>query len=691
MRFMDLLASPAAPATEPALPPFDALLTRRLAGTIRGLAMDAVEKARSGHPGLPMGMADVAAALWTRHLRHDPRDPQWPDRDRFVLSAGHGSMLLYALLHLTGYDLPMEELMRFRQWGSKTPGHPEYGHTPGVETTTGPLGQGFANAVGMAMAERRLAERFNRDGFPVVDHHTYVLASDGDLMEGLSHEAASLAGHLGLGKLIVLYDDNGISIDGPTSLSFTEDVPKRFEAYGWHTMRVDGHDPEAVDAALEAAKAVTDRPTLLACRTVLGFGSPNKAGSASAHGAPLGPEEIRLAKEALGLPLDPPFFVPDDVRAFTERAVRDGAERRAAWTRLRTDYAEAFPDEARAFDALLRGDLPDGWEAALPVFEPGTAQATRASSGKVLDALAPAIPQLVGGSADLTGSNKTRPAGETFLTRDDFSGRYVHFGVREHAMGAIMNGMSLHGGVIPFGGTFLVFSDYMRPAIRMAALMGRQVLFVFTHDSIGLGEDGPTHQPIEHLSSLRAIPGLVTIRPADANETAEAWRAALRRTDGPTALVLTRQKLPVLDRSAAACAPNCLERGAYVLRDAPHPQVILMASGSETPIVLEAAGRLAKQRIRARVVSAPSLDLFDAQPAAYRAFVLPPNVRARVAVEAGATRGWHRYVGDYGAVVGLDRFGASAPYETLYEQFGLTPEAVVAAALRSVARAPVAS
>ncbi|WP_457654644.1 transketolase [Rhodocaloribacter sp.] len=687
---MELLASPTAPSTEAALPPLDVPLVRSLAGVLRGLAIDAVEQAGSGHPGLPMGMADVAAVLWARRLRHDPRDPQWPDRDRFVLSAGHGSMLLYALLHLTGYDLPMEELMRFRQWGSKTPGHPEYGHTPGVETTTGPLGQGFANGVGMAMAERLLAERFNRDGFPLVDHHTYVLASDGDLMEGLSHEAASLAGHLGLGKLIVLYDDNGISIDGPTALSFTEDVPKRFEAYGWHTMRVDGHDPEAVDAALEAAKAVTDRPTLLACRTVIGFGSPNKAGSASVHGAPLGPDELRRAKEALGLPVEPPFFVPDDVRAFTEKAVRDGAERRTAWTRLRDAYAEAFPDEARAFDAFLGGALPEGWEASLPTFAPGERLATRAASGKVLDALAPAVPHLLGGSADLSGSNKTRPAGASFLTRDDFSGRYVHYGVREHAMGAIMNGIALHGGFLPFGGTFLVFSDYMRPAVRMAALMGLPVIFVFTHDSIGLGEDGPTHQPVEHLSSLRAIPGLVTIRPADANETAEAWRAALRRTDGPTALVLTRQKLPVLDRSAAACTPDCLERGAYILRDAAVPQVLLMASGSEVPIALEAAERLARRRVRARVVSAPSLDLFDAQPAAYRAYVLPPDVRARVAVEAGATQSWRRYTGDYGEVVGLDRFGASAPYETLYERLGLTPEAVVEAALRSLAHAPAA-
>ena len=672
-----------------AMPRLDTDRLQQVADTIRVLAMDAVEAAASGHPGMPMGMADAATVLWTRHLKHNPRDPQWPDRDRFVLSAGHGSMLLYALLHLTSYDLSLDDLKTFRQWGSKTPGHPEYGHTPGVETTTGPLGQGFANAVGMALAERWLAERYNRPDLAVVDHHTYVIAGDGDLMEGISHEAASLAGHLGLGKLIVLYDDNGISIDGPTDLAFTEDVLARFEAYGWHTQRIDGHDAEKVDAALWAAKAETQHPSIIACRTVIGQGSPSKAGTAATHGSPLGREEVQRAKMELGWPADETFYIPEAVQAFMRTAAAEGRQHQTRWAKRLDAYEEAFPQKAGEFNAVLRGDVPENLDAMLPVFEPGTSEATRASSGKVIGAIADAIPQFVGGSADLTGSNKTQPGGEAYLTAEDFAGRYIHFGVREHAMGAILNGMALHGGMIPYGGTFLVFSDYMRPAVRMAALMNQRVIYVFTHDSIGLGEDGPTHQPIEHLSSLRAIPNLVTIRPADANETAEAWLAALRRTDGPTALVLTRQTVPTLTRGETGCAASKpLFCGGYILRGFNQPDVILMASGSEVHLALAAADLLAQEGTEARVVSMPSTDIFDAQSTAYRAFILPETVRARVAVEAGATLGWHKYVGDYGHVVGLDRFGASAPYEVLYDKLGLTPEAVAEAARRSMAMAP---
>jgi transketolase len=646
--------------------------------------MDAVQRANSGHPGMPMGMADAAVVLWTKFLKHNPGDPYWPDRDRFVLSAGHGSMLLYALLHLSGYDLPLEQLQAFRQWGSKTPGHPEYGLTPGVETTTGPLGQGISNAVGMAIAERWLATRFNQPGFEIVNHYTYVIASDGDLMEGVSHEACSLAGHLGVGKLIVLYDDNGITIDGPTSLAFSEDLLTRFAAYGWQAQRVDGNNMAAVEAAILAAQAETTRPSLIACKTHIGYGSPNRQDTHKAHGEPLGVEEVRLTKERLGWPPDMHFYIPDEVRHLMQQSGAAGAARQAEWEALLVRYAHVHPELAEAFRGALRGELPEGWERSLPAFAPDKPMATRAASGAVLNAIAPRLSMLLGGSADLTGSNNTQPKDEKSLTRHDFSGRYIHFGVREHGMGGILNGIALHGGARPYGGTFLIFSDYMRPAIRLAALMELPVIFVFTHDSIGLGEDGPTHQPVEHLTSLRAIPNVAVFRPADAAEMAVGWRVALGRRHGPTALVLTRQTVPVIDRTRYASAAGAA-LGAYVLSEVDDPQVILIATGSEVHIALEAQQLLAVQNIRARIVSMPCWELFEAQSTAYRESVLPPRLRERVAVEAGATLAWGRYVGLDGAVVGLDRFGASAPYHAIYRELGLTAEAVVAATRRVVA------
>ncbi len=605
--------------------------------TIRFLAVDAVEQAKSGHPGMPMGAAPMAYVLWIRHLRHNPRDPMWPNRDRFVLSAGHGSMLLYALLHLTGYDLPMEELQCFRQWGSRTPGHPEYGLTPGVETTTGPLGQGFANAVGMAIAEQYLAAHFNRDGFPLFDHFTYVIASDGDLMEGISHEAASLAGHLGLGKLIVLYDDNDISIDGSTDLTFTEDVGARFEAYGWHVQRVDdGNDLVAIDAALWKARAETERPSLIIVRTHIGYGSPNKQDTSAAHGAPLGPEEVRQTKRNLGWPESKTFYVPEEVYRHMRQAVTRGQQWQAEWEALRARYREAHPAEAAELDRWLSRRLPEGWSEGLPTFEAGKAVATRSASGAVLNVLAPRLPELIGGSADLAESNKTHPKGREAFSRDNRKGGYIHFGVREHAMAAICNGLSLHG-LRAYASTFLVFSDYLRPSLRLSALMGQPVIYVFTHDSIGLGEDGPTHQPIEHLASLRAIPHVVVLRPADATETVEAWKVALERKDGPTVLVLTRQNVPVLDRSRLAPADG-VRRGAYVLKEAQGAlQAILLASGSEVHVALAAAEQLEAEGIGARVVSMPSWELFRQQEAAYRESVLPPEVTVRVAVEAAVS------------------------------------------------------
>ncbi|MGI9077376.1 MAG: transketolase [Gemmatimonadaceae bacterium] len=656
---------------------------RLAADTIRVLAADSVQKANSGHPGMPMGMADVAAVLWTEFLRHNPNDPGWPDRDRFVLSAGHGSMLLYSLLHLTGYDLPLAELKRFRQWDSRTPGHPEREVTRGVETTTGPLGQGISNAVGMAIAERMLAARFNRPGFEIVDHRTYVIASDGDMMEGISHEACSLAGHLGLGKLIVLYDDNGISIDGPTSLSFSENVPDRFAAYGWQVTIIDGHDVDAVREALDHACADMSRPTLIACRTHIGYGSPNRQDTAKAHGEALGDAELRLVKERFGWDPDEHFVIPDEALEFMRSSGARGKELQSDWAELFSRYAETNPELADTFRSMQKGELPPGWDENLPTFPADKPLATRAASGAVLDAIAPRIPALVGGSADLTPSNNTLPnhPSATSLTRDDFTGRYIRFGVREHGMGAILSGLALHGGFRPYGGTFLVFSDYMRGSIRLAALMGIPVIYVFTHDSIGLGEDGPTHQPVEHLTALRAIPNLIVFRPADAAETIEGWRVALQRTDGPTALVLTRQAVPVLDRAKYALATGAA-RGAYVLSDAHDPNVILIATGSEVQLALAAQQKLAKEDIRARVVSMPSQRIFDSQPEEYREGVLPVAVRARVAVEAGATLGWFRYVGLDGEVVGIDRFGASAPHQAIYDGLRLTTQAVTEAARR---------
>jgi len=656
--------------------------------TIRMLAIDGVQKANSGHPGLPMGMADVAYVLWTRFLKHNPANPAWPNRDRFVLSAGHGSMLLYSLLHLTGYDLPLEELESFRQWNSRTPGHPEYGCAPGVETTTGPLGQGFANGVGMAIAERFLAATFNRPDFlggegAIFDHFTYAIVSDGELMEGVSHEAASLAGHLGLGKLIYLYDDNEISIEGSTDITFTEDVPARFRAYGWHVREVDGYDLDGIEAAIRAAQEETERPSLVVCHTHIGYGSPNKQDTAGVHGAPLGEEEVRLTKEALGWPAEACFLIPEEALALFRQAVERGRQAEAQWRENLGRYRAACPEEATLLETLWAGELPEGWEDALPTFAlTDDPLATRKASGVVLNALAPALPTLIGGSADLAPSNVTLLKGTADFQRETPAGRNLRFGVREHVMGAILNGLALHGGLLPYGGTFLVFSDYMRPAVRLAAMMHLPVVYVWTHDSVWIGEDGPTHQPVEHLAALRAIPNLVVIRPADGNETAAAWRVALERRDGPTALALTRQKLPVLFEAARGSS-RTVARGAYVLAESSGiSDVILIASGSEVHLALEARDLLAEKGIAVRVVSMPSWELFDAQPASYRESVLPPSVTARLAIEAGVTQGWARYVGPAGDVMGLDRFGASAPYKVLMEEFGFTAGAVVERVLR---------
>ena len=663
----------------------DPAFETRAINTIRMLAADGVQAAKSGHPGMPMGMAAAAYTLWTRYLRHSPENPHWDNRDRFVLSAGHGSMLLYALLHLTGYPLPVEELRNFRQWGSKTPGHPEVNHTPGVETTTGPLGQGVGNAVGMAMAEAWLAARYNRPGFELVNHFTYALAGDGCMMEGVSSEAASLAGHLQLGKLILLYDDNGITIDGKTEISFTEDVYKRFEAYGWHVQRIDGMDTAAVAAAIEAAQA-DSRPSLIGCRTTIGYGSPNNAGTSKVHGEALGEEELKLTKENLGWPLEPRFFVPDDVRDFYHKATDQGRNWEAESAALLDDYAREYPAEAAEYRRIMAGKLPDGWQDALPVFV-GKADATRNTSGKVINALAGVIPNLIGGSADLAGSNKTTISGKPFVKPGDFNGPNFNFGVREHGMGAVLNGMALHGGVIPYGATFLVFSDYMRPSVRLAALMGIRVIYVFSHDSIGLGEDGPTHQPIEHLAALRAIPNMNVMRPADGNESAWAWKVALERTSGPTALALTRQNLPAWDRAAEGLgAVTGVEKGGYVFyENAPGGlELVIVATGSEVEIALKAARQLAGDGVGVRVVSLPSWLLFSEQSEAYRAEVLPAGVK-KISIEAGTTFGWERWVGNdpaQSATIGIDHFGASAPYERVYQEFGITAENVVAHAQR---------
>ena len=639
--------------------------------TVRFLSVDAVQNANSGHPGMPLGAAPMAYVLWTHLLKHNPRNPDWFDRDRFVLSAGHGSMLLYSLLHLTGYELPLEEIKRFRQWGSKAPGHPERGHTPGVEVTTGPLGQGFANAVGMALAEAQLAAHYNRPGFEVIDHATYAIASDGDLMEGVASEAASLAGHLKLGKLTCLYDDNRVTLAAGTDITFTEDRARRFQAYGWHTIVVaDGNDLAAIDVALRAARAETARPSLILVRTHIGYGSPNKHDSFEAHGSPLGAEEVRLTKQALGWPAEPAFLIPEPALEHFREALTRGAREEGAWNERMAAYAKAFPDLAHELQHRVRGELPPGWDEQVPVF-PADAKgiATRVASGKVMNAIAPRLPALTGGSADLDPSTHTELKG--------LNGRNVHFGVREHAMGAIVNGMAAHGATIPYGATFLIFSDYMRPPIRLAALMGLHVVHVFTHDGIGLGEDGPTHQPVEQLASLRAIPNLTVIRPGDANETAVAWRVALETHDRPVVLVLSRQNLPTLDRSRHAPADR-LRRGAYVLRDAPNgkPRLILIASGSEVELITAAAQMLQEEKIPVRLVSMPSWELFDAQALEYRNSVLPPSIPA-LAVEAGVAQGWLRYATD---VLGVERFGASAPGGEMLEKYGFTAENVCARA-----------
>ncbi|HET7790315.1 MAG TPA: transketolase [Gemmatimonadales bacterium] len=654
--------------------------------TVRTLAMDAVQKADSGHPGTAMALAPLAYVLWGRHLRVNPKNPAWPDRDRFVLSCGHACMLLYSALYLTGYDLALDDIKQFRQWGSRTPGHSEFGVTPGVEATTGPLGQGTGNAVGMAIAEAQLAALFNRPGHAIVDHHTYFLCSDGDLMEGISHEAASLAGHLKLGKLIGFYDDNHITIEGDTALAFTDDTGKRFEAYGWHVQKVaDANDLDAIDRAIVAAKGVTDRPSLIIIRSHIAYGSPHKHDTAEAHGAPLGVEEVKATKENLGWPSLEPFYVPEDALAEWRKATERGAALEAEWRKRYDAYRKAFPDVAKELERRLAGTPPAGWDAAIPTFTPQEAMATRASSGKVLNAIAPRMPELIGGSADLAGSTITLVKGTGDFEPGQYAEKNFHFGIREHGMGAVLNGLCYHGGFVPYGATFLIFSDYMRPSIRLAALSHLWPIYVYTHDSIGLGEDGPTHQPIEQLAALRAIPNMTVIRPGDANEVAEAWRAAIGHRKGPTALVLTRQKVATLDRSKYAPAAG-LRRGGYVLADAAggKPRVILMGTGSEMELVVGAYERLTKDGVAARAVSLPSLEIFARQDQAYRDSVLPPAVTARVAVEAAAPQSWYRWVGERGAIVGIDHFGASAPYQIIYKEFGLTVDKVVEAAKKQL-------
>ena len=652
--------------------------------TVRTLAIDAVQAAESGHPGAPMALAPLAYRLYTRHLKHNPADPHWPDRDRFVLSNGHASMLLYATLHMSGYALSLDEIKRFRQWGSATPGHPEVGHTPGVETTTGPLGQGFANAVGMAAAEAHLAATFNREGHTIVDHHTFVVVGDGCLMEGISHEAASFAGHFKLGKLIAFFDDNRISIDGGTDLSCSDDVARRFEGYGWQVLHIaDVNDLDAIDRAVESAKSDPSRPTLIVTRTHIGFGSPNRQDSAKAHGEPLGAGEVSLTKQAYGWTATEPFTVPAEAAAHWRGLCAGGATVQDAWRRAVIAYTKAHPVDAMEFGRRMQGDLPGGWQQAIPTFTPENGNiASRNASGIVLNALAAKVPELIGGSADLSGSNLTVIKDSPRFAAATRAGRNVHFGVGEHAMGAIMNGMTLHGGFIVYGGTFLVFADYMRPAIRLAALMKQRVIYVFTHDSIGLGEDGPTHQPIEHLTSLRCIPNVLVLRPADANETAEAWRVAIAHRTGPVALVLTRQKLPLIDRTNRGPASDVV-KGGYLLSDCGcgKPSVVLLASGSEVGIALEAQQRLHDVHdLCVRVVSVPSHELFLQQPADYRAALLPAGAK-RIAIEAAHPMSWDRLVGEGGTVIGIDTFGASAPFQVLYREYGLTVDRVVAAAM----------
>jgi transketolase len=674
--------------------PADPSLDNECINTLRFLSVDAVQKADSGHPGLPMGAAAMAYVLWTRFLKHNPANTGWFDRDRFVLSPGHGSMLLYSLLHLTGYDLPLEQIKQFREWGSITPGHPERGVTPGVETTTGPLGQGFGNGVGLAMAEAHLAACYNRPGAEIINHFTYGIVSDGDLMEGVSSETASLAGHLKLGKLIYIYDDNRVTLAAGTDITFTEDRARRFEAYGWHVQSVaDGNDLASVDAALRTARAETQRPSLILARTHLGYGSPDKQDSFESHGSPLGVDEVRLTKENLGWPAEPDFYVPEKAREHFRTALERGEAAETEWGDRLSAYSRAFPDLAKAFLQAMHGQLPDGWDRDIPVFPADSkGMATRVAAGKVMNAVAPRLPALIGGSADLNPSTYTalstlgdfEPAGVTVPDKQgavegvwSYAGRNLYFGVREHGMGAILNGLAAHGGTVPFGATFLIFSDYMRPPMRLAAMMKLHVIYVFTHDSIALGEDGSTHQPVEQLAGLRAVPGLTVIRPADANEAAIAWRVALEVGDCPVALVLTRQNVPTLDRSQCAAADG-LRQGAYVLADAPtgKPDVILIATGSEVALVMAARQTLQVRNVMARVVSMPSWELFDAQPLSYRDEVLLPSVRPRLAVEAGSSQGWHRYVGDRGDVLGVDRYGASAPGDVVMREYGFTVDNV---------------
>ncbi|ADC51924.1 transketolase [Alkalihalophilus pseudofirmus OF4] len=648
--------------------------------TIRTLSIDSIEKANSGHPGMPMGAAPMAFSLWTKYMQHNPSNPDWANRDRFVLSAGHGSMLLYSLLHLTGYDVSLEDLQSFRQWGSKTPGHPEFGHTPGVEATTGPLGQGVAMAVGMAMAERHLASTYNRDGYNIVDHYTYSICGDGDLMEGVSAEAASLAGHLKLGRLIVMYDSNDISLDGELNRSFSESVEDRYKAYGWQVIRVeDGNNIDEINRAVKAAKE-DDRPTLIEVKTVIGYGSPNKSGKSASHGAPLGADEVKLTREAYKWEGDGDFHIPEDVKEFYNNVKEQGAKAEESWNELFATYKEAYPELAAQFESAVKGELPEGWDQDAPVYDVGSSVATRASSGEALNAFAKHVPQLIGGSADLASSNKTMMKDLGDFTREDYSGRNVWFGVREFAMGAAVNGMALHGGVKVFGATFFVFSDYLRPAIRLSALMNLPVIYVFTHDSIAVGEDGPTHEPVEQLAALRAMPGLSVVRPGDSNETVAAWKLALESKDTPTALVLTRQNLPTIEGTKET-AYEGVKKGAYIVSRANgDADLLLLASGSEVPLAVEAQAVLEKEGIHASVISMPSWDRFEAQPKEYKDEVISPNVKARLGIEMGASLGWHKYVGDHGDVLAIDQFGASAPGERIMQEYGFTVDNVVAKA-----------
>jgi transketolase len=687
----------------------DTALDELCINTIRFLALDAIQTANSGHPGMPMGVASLAYALWTGFHKHNPANPDWVDRDRFVLSAGHGSMLLYALLHLTGYDLSLDDIKRFRQQGSRAPGHPERGVTPGVETTTGPLGQGFGNAVGMAIAEAHLAASFNRPGFEIIDHFTYCLAGDGDLMEGVSAEAASLAGHLRLGKLVCFYDDNRISLAGSTALSFSEQLGERFAAYNWHIQVVsDGNSQDELRSAIQKAKAETTAPSLIMVRTHIGFGSPHKQDSFEAHGSPLGLEELALTKQHLGWPLEPLFHIPENVQNHFRKAREKGAVANAMWDDLFRRYEQEYPEAAAEFKRIISGMLPHGWDQGIPRFPADSkGMATRAASGIVMNSLAPVLPELVGGSADLNPSTLSalsacgdfqspayNPVDRQGAVGGEwgYAARNIHFGVREHAMGAIINGLAAHGGFIPYGATFLVFADYLRPSIRLAALMRLHLVYVFTHDSIAVGEDGPTHQPVEQLASLRAIPGLTVIRPSDANETAAAWQLALKRNSGPIALILTRQAVPTLDRGCFAPAHG-LGKGAYILADAlgGNPELILIASGSEVGLIIAARERLVQAGVAVRVVSMPSWELFEEQSSAYRSTVLPPEVKVRLAVECGITQGWHRYIGDAGGVIGVSGFGASAPGTLVYAEYGFTPENVCAKALALLSTAKAGS